>query len=389
MKIHSCDQGRIFVGLITAEASVDTYIGGDSYGWGFIGTRSLWHDKKKIAEFGPSFGTDSVVNLRFNSDTGTLYINVSSSTTGGGTGGLSAAAGAGSRDWEVVKSNLPPVPLFPAVSMHHKDDSISIQLQSIVSSNGASNQRLTRSEQQHVSLLTSANHYKFLPVVAYVQMLMTAIDSILLESETALSNKDHMTASSYVSHPFITVLLPSLVASLLSNRRHDSSVHGYLALQLLPYLTVVTKRLGSVYDTVTHILQADTSLSPMSNNQLDNKLHGCWKCRSTSPSGLLEYNMILNPTLPTTLGGKGSPSDPHTDPRTDTHTADDSMTGIEDESFTDTHGPSNRKSVHIIKLRGHGRVSSSSFSIQGMYKYIVNNMEYNVTYAVYDMHDIL
>ena len=362
MKIHSCDQGRIFVGLITAEASVDTYIGGDSYGWGFIGTRSLWHDKKKIAEFGPSFGTDSVVNLRFNSDTGTLYINVGSSTTGGGTGGLSAAAGAGSRDWEVVKSSLPPVPLFPAVSMHHKDDSISIQLRSIVSS-GQSNQRLTRSEQQHVSLLTSANHYKFLPIVAYVQMLMTAIDSILLESETALSNKDHMTASSYVSHPFITVLLPSLVASLLSNRRHDTSVHGYLALQLLPYLTVVTKRLGSVYDTVSHILQSDTSLSPMSTNQLDNKLHGCWKCRSTSPSGLLEYNMILNPTLPTTLGGKGSPSD--------TRTADDSMTVIEDESFSDTHGPNNRKNVHIVKLRGHGRVSSSSFSIQGMHSVLV------------------
>ena len=311
-----------------------------------------------------------------------MYINVSSSTgaLGGGTGGPSATttgSGTGGRDWEVVKSSLPPVPLFPAVSMHHKDDSISIQLRSIVSSsNSASNQRLTRSEQQHVSLLTSANHYKFLPIVAYVQMLMTAIDSILLESETALSNKDHMTASSYVSHPFITVLLPSLVASLLSNRRHDTSVHGYLALQLLPYLTVVTKRLGSVYDTVSHILQSDTSLSPMSTNQLDNKLHGCWKCRSTSPSGLLEYNMILNPTLPslpTTLGGKGSPSDPHTDTHTDPRTADDSMTGIEDESFSDTHGPSSRKNVHIIKLRGHGRVSSSSFSIQGMHSVLVSS----------------
>ena len=33
VRIDNCDKGHIFVGVVTSQASMDTYIGGDKFGW--------------------------------------------------------------------------------------------------------------------------------------------------------------------------------------------------------------------------------------------------------------------------------------------------------------------------------------------------------------------
>lgn len=38
--IEKCDKGHVFVGLVTCDASIDTYVGGDKCGFGMIGTRA-------------------------------------------------------------------------------------------------------------------------------------------------------------------------------------------------------------------------------------------------------------------------------------------------------------------------------------------------------------
>ena len=40
VRIEKCDKGHVFVGLVSGEANVDTYIGGDKHGFGMIGTRA-------------------------------------------------------------------------------------------------------------------------------------------------------------------------------------------------------------------------------------------------------------------------------------------------------------------------------------------------------------
>lgn len=40
VRIDKCDKGHTFVGIVTAEAAVETYVGGDKFGWGMIGTRA-------------------------------------------------------------------------------------------------------------------------------------------------------------------------------------------------------------------------------------------------------------------------------------------------------------------------------------------------------------
>jgi len=47
VRLDKCERGHVFVGVTTAQASTRTYVGGDKYGWGLIGTQALWHDRRK------------------------------------------------------------------------------------------------------------------------------------------------------------------------------------------------------------------------------------------------------------------------------------------------------------------------------------------------------
>ena len=48
VRLDKCERGHVFVGVATAQASMRTYVGGDKYGWGMIGTQALWHDRRKV-----------------------------------------------------------------------------------------------------------------------------------------------------------------------------------------------------------------------------------------------------------------------------------------------------------------------------------------------------
>ena len=48
VRLDRCERGHVFVGVTTSQASTRTYVGGDKYGWGVIGTQALWHDRRKV-----------------------------------------------------------------------------------------------------------------------------------------------------------------------------------------------------------------------------------------------------------------------------------------------------------------------------------------------------
>jgi hypothetical protein len=48
VKLDKCERGHVFIGVATTQASMRTYVGGDKYGWGMIGTQALWHDRRKV-----------------------------------------------------------------------------------------------------------------------------------------------------------------------------------------------------------------------------------------------------------------------------------------------------------------------------------------------------
>jgi len=49
IRLDKCERGHVFVGVATAQASMKTYVGGDKYGWGMIGTQALWHERRKVS----------------------------------------------------------------------------------------------------------------------------------------------------------------------------------------------------------------------------------------------------------------------------------------------------------------------------------------------------
>lgn len=49
VRLDQCERGHVFLGVATAQASTRTYVGGDKYGWGLIGTQALWHDRRKVS----------------------------------------------------------------------------------------------------------------------------------------------------------------------------------------------------------------------------------------------------------------------------------------------------------------------------------------------------
>jgi len=48
VRLDKCERGHVFIGVATAQASMRTYVGGDKFGWGMIGTQALWHDRRKV-----------------------------------------------------------------------------------------------------------------------------------------------------------------------------------------------------------------------------------------------------------------------------------------------------------------------------------------------------
>lgn len=49
LRLDKCERGHVFIGVATAQASTKTYVGGDKFGWGMIGTQALWHDRRKVS----------------------------------------------------------------------------------------------------------------------------------------------------------------------------------------------------------------------------------------------------------------------------------------------------------------------------------------------------
>ena len=73
VKLDKCERGHVFLGVSTARANLKTYVGGDSNGWGLIGTQALWHDRNKLrGDYGATFRTGAIVVITLDTNVGTL-----------------------------------------------------------------------------------------------------------------------------------------------------------------------------------------------------------------------------------------------------------------------------------------------------------------------------
>ena len=140
VRLDRCERGHVFVGVSTAQASIKTYVGGDKYGWGVIGTQALWHERRKVrGDYGGTFRTGSVIIVTLDTDAGTLSFStwkdtgstpssyaldpimptISSPRRGGSVGSV--------EDWGVAFEGLPlDARLYPAVGLYQRDDRVTL-----------------------------------------------------------------------------------------------------------------------------------------------------------------------------------------------------------------------------------------------------------------------
>lgn len=125
VSLDRCKKGHVFLGVATARAGTRTYVGGDRYGWGVIGTRALWHHKFKVPrEYGRAFRTGDTISVSLDTDAGTLRF-----------GALTDADDDDGRrprrseftDWGVAFEGLPSdARLYPAVGLYQRDDRVTL-----------------------------------------------------------------------------------------------------------------------------------------------------------------------------------------------------------------------------------------------------------------------
>jgi hypothetical protein len=68
--IDRCVSKNIFVGVSTAEARLDNYVGCDTHGWAFLANKAVWHGKSKLKTYGELFCTGDTVTVSLDLDKG-------------------------------------------------------------------------------------------------------------------------------------------------------------------------------------------------------------------------------------------------------------------------------------------------------------------------------
>ena len=135
--LDKCERGHVFVGVATSQATTRTYVGGDKYGWGMIGTQALWHDRRKIrGDYGSTFRTGSTIIVTLDTDVGTLSFSSWKESSSSALDSALQNAGSSRRqtpsfgsveDWGVAFEGLPlDSRLFPAVGLYQRDDRVTL-----------------------------------------------------------------------------------------------------------------------------------------------------------------------------------------------------------------------------------------------------------------------
>lgn len=72
--VDRCVSKNIFIGVSTAGARLDNYVGCDTHGWGFLANRAVWHGKSKLKSYGDLFCTGDVLTVSLDIDEGRYHI---------------------------------------------------------------------------------------------------------------------------------------------------------------------------------------------------------------------------------------------------------------------------------------------------------------------------
>jgi len=261
VRLDKCERGHIFIGVATAQGSTRTYVGGDKYGWGMIGTQALWHDRRKIrGDFGATLQSGATVIASLDTEAGTLSFGLwkdSSTTSSLSVDPLVQNVVSSKRqghipgtveEWGVAFEGLPlDSRLYPAIGLYQRDDRVT--LLSVVEGTGRSSglsegAQVTAAEyfypRQKGSDLDIDSETLVHQVRRHNDLL--SWDGVRYSAETLKSVVVALDRGS--DHFAIATVLPSLAASLCFLSRTISVRSTRSALVLMPHIRICIQSLA-------------------------------------------------------------------------------------------------------------------------------------------------
>lgn len=107
LQIDRCVSKNIFIGVVTADAKMDGYVGSDRHGWAFLSNKAIWHGKAKTKTYGELFRTGDIITTVLDLDRGTLSFALNG------------------RDMGIAAEGLVG-PLYAALSLYNDDDQVTL-----------------------------------------------------------------------------------------------------------------------------------------------------------------------------------------------------------------------------------------------------------------------
>jgi hypothetical protein len=281
-RVDKCDRGQVFLGLSTADKSLSLresyYLGCDHASWGLMGNGTLWHNRMKLkSEYGSTFNNRTLMKMRYDSNHGILSYSF------------------GDANWGIAFANLPKETLYASVSLHEKDDKISILGWNVVpeEKRDASTAVNNRSSES----MARAHHerHDLISFVRYSQVLLSLSEELLVDFE---AQTDLTKRLKTLTHPYFGVFIPSISSALLLSKAKGQH-QNMLSFQLLAYLIVFAKRVHSIYEMIPD------AASPFAFALAA----GDWKfrCGSSSSYPSQEYSIKFDEVFP--IEGKDQKND--------------------------------------------------------------------------------
>lgn len=107
VKIDKTSTSYLFIGVATRLADTSSFLGGDDYGWGYIGDRALYHKRQKAKVYGEKFCMGDTIGVILDLDKGTLAFERNGNYMGVAFTGLSGE-------------------LYPAVAFYNQGQRVSL-----------------------------------------------------------------------------------------------------------------------------------------------------------------------------------------------------------------------------------------------------------------------
>ncbi|KAE8914904.1 hypothetical protein PF003_g1523 [Phytophthora fragariae] len=121
VRLDTCVSKNIFIGVCTAEASMENYIGSDAFGYGFLANKAVWHNKAKLHSYGEIFKQGDVIEVTLDCTAKTLvfsrngeYLGIAASNIRAGVSRSGVSGSDSTCKW------------YPAFSMYNKDDKVTL-----------------------------------------------------------------------------------------------------------------------------------------------------------------------------------------------------------------------------------------------------------------------